>query len=181
MDGASVGGSTAESSSVATLGPSAEEVSITTPRLCTEIIEDSLPRVADSVGAHLRAATGAGLVQPRVTDMRADLGVTRGRPTASPAAIAGQPLTAALKGTEPTPATGDSPAANEASPDADQARPAPVVPAQAAVGRADSPRMEAPVARTVADTLAADMPVVVTAAAEVTVAAGTAAGAKRSV
>ena len=158
------------------LGLSAAERFITTPRLCTEIIEDSLPRVADSERADLRIAMGAGLAQPQVADMRAHLEATRGRPTASPATIAGQPLTGALKVTEPTQATGDSPAANELSLDADQARRALVVSAAAAVvSRADSLRMEAPAVRTVADTLAADMPAVDTAAVEVTVAADTAA------
>jgi hypothetical protein len=156
--------------------PSGAERSIATPRLCTEIIEDSLPRTAHSERTHLRVAMGAGLAQPQVTDMRAHLEATRGHPTASPAAIAGQPLTGAPKVTEPTQATGDSPAANELSLDANQARRALVVSAAAAaVSRADRLRMEAPAVRTVADTQAADT------AAEVTVAADTAAIAKRSV
>ena len=117
-----------------------------------------------------------------VTDMRAHLAATRGRRTASPAAIAEQPLTGALQATEPTQATGDSPAANEVSLDADQAHRGLVVSAAAeAVRRADSLRMEAPAVRTVAGTLVADMPAVDTAAAvEVTVAADTAAGANCS-
>jgi hypothetical protein len=162
--------------------PSAAERFITTPRLCTEIIEDSLPRMAHSERTRLRVAMGTGLAQPQVTDMRAHLEATRGRPTASPAAIAGQPLTGALKLTEPTQATGDSPAANELSLDAHQApRALAVSAAAAAVSRADPPRMEASAVRTGADTLAADMPAVDTAAAEVTVAADTAASAKCSV
>jgi hypothetical protein len=63
-----------------------------------------------------------GLAQPQVTDMRAHLEATRGRPTGSPAAIAGQPLTGALEATEPTQATGGSPAADELPLGADQAR-----------------------------------------------------------
>jgi len=162
--------------------PSAAERSIATPRLCTEIIEDFLPRMAHSERTHLRIARRTGLAQPQVTDMRAHLEATRGRPTGSPAAIAGQPLTGALKVTEPTQATGDSPAANELSLDANQARRALVVSAAAAaLSRADSLRMEASAVRTVADTLAADMPAVDTAAVEVTVAADTAASAKCSV
>lgn len=181
MDGESAGDSTVESSSVATLGRSAAEGFITMPRLCTEIIEDSLPRVADSERAHLRMAVGAGLAQPRVTDMRAHREATRGRPTGLPAAIAGQPLTEELKGTEPTPATGESPAADERSLDADQARRALVVSAAAAaLRRADPLRMRAAV-RAAVDTLAVDMPAVDTAAVEVTVAADTAAGANCSV
>lgn len=82
---------------------------------------------------------------------------------------------------EPTQATGDSPAANEGSRDAEQARRARVAPAATAAGRMASPRMEARVVRTEADTLAVDMPAVDTAGVEVTVAADTAAGAKRSV
>jgi len=105
---------------------------ITTPRLCTEIIEDSLPGMAHSERAHLRIAMRTGLAQPQVTDMRAHLEATRGCPTGSPAAIAGRPLTGALKVTEPTQATVDSPAADELSLDADQARRALVVSAAAA-------------------------------------------------
>jgi hypothetical protein len=145
---------------------------IITPRLCTEIIEDSLPRMADSERTGLRIAVGTGLAQPQVTDMRAHLEATRGRPTVSPAAIAEQPLTGALKATEPTQATGDSPAAR---------RGLVVSAAAAAVRRADSLHMEASAVRTVADTLAADMPAADTAAVEVTVAADTAAGANGSV
>jgi hypothetical protein len=161
MDGVSVGASTVASSSVAILMPSAAESFIVMPRLCTEIIEDSLPGMGHS--------ERTGLAQP-VTDMRAHLEATRRRPTASRAAIAGQPLTGALKVTELTQATGVSPAL-----DANQAR-----------GRADSLHMEAPAIRTVVDTLAADMPVagmpaVDTAAVKVTVAADTAASAKCSV
>jgi hypothetical protein len=182
MDGVSAGASTVESSSAAILMPSAAERFIATPRLCTEIIEDSLPRMAHSERTNLRVAMRTGLAQPQVTDMRAHLEATPGRPTASPAAIAGQPLTGALKVTEPTQATGDSPAANELSLDANQARRALVVSAAAAavaaLSRADSLRMEASAVRTVADTLAADMPAVDTAVVEVTVAADTAAGAK---
>ena len=164
------------------LGLSAEERFITMPLLCTEIIEDSLPRMVDSERAGLRIAVGAGLAHPQVADMRAHLEAMRGHRTASPAAIAGQPLTGVLKGTEPTQATGDSPAANEVSLDANQARRALVVSAAAAAAsRTDSLRVEAPAVRTVADTLAADMPAVDTAAVEVTVAADTAAGAKHSV
>jgi len=162
MDGASAGGSTAESSSVATLGPTGAERFITTPHLYMEIIEDSLPRVADSERADLRVVMGAGLAQPRVADSRADLEATRGRPTASLA-------------------TGDSPAANEVLLD-DQARRALVVSAAAAaVSRADSLRMETPAVRMAADTLVVDMPVVDTAAAEVTAAEDMAAGGKRPV
>jgi len=173
MDGVSDGASTVESFSAAILMPSGAERFITTLRLCTEIIEDSLPRMAHS--------ERAGLAQPQVTDMRARRGATRARPTASPAAIAGQPLTGALKVPEPTQATGDSPAANEGSLDAEQPRRARVAPAATAAGRAASPRTEALVVRTEADTLAVDMPAVDTAGVEVTVAADTAAGAKRSV
>ena len=181
MDGESAGASTVESSSAATLGPTVAARFITTPHLCTEIIEDSLPRVADSERADLRAAMRTGLAQPQVTVMRAHLEVTRGRPTASPAAIAGQALIGVPKVTEPTQATGDSPAANELSLDANQARRALVdSAAAAAVSRTDPLRMEASAVRTVADTLA-DMPAVDTAAVEVTVAADTAAGAKSSV
>ena len=77
--------------------------------------------------------------------------------------------------------------ANEVSRDADQVRRAPAVSAvAAAASRADPLRMEAPVVRTAADTLAVDMPVVDTpavdtAAVGVTAAADTAAGAKGSV
>jgi hypothetical protein len=181
VDGESAGASTVESSSAATLGASAAERFIITPRLCTEITEDSLPRVADSERADLRVAMRAGLAQPLVTDMRAHLEATRERHTASPAAIAGQPLTGALKGTGPTQATGDSPA-HELRLDADQARRALVVTAAAAaVSRADILRMEAPAVRTVADTLVADMPAEDTAAVEGTVAADTAASARCSV
>ena len=160
------------------------------PRLCTEIIEDSLPRVADSEHVALAVAMGADLAQPQVAGLRAHREATRGRGTASPVAIAERPLTGALKGTGLTPATGDSPAANEPSVDANQVHRALVVSAAAAVGRrADSLRMEAAV-RTVADTSAAGMPALDmpaadtaaadTAAAEVTVVADTAADAKRS-
>jgi len=182
MDGGSAGASTVESFSAAILMPSAAERFITTPYLCTEIIEDFLPRMAESERAHLRVAMGAGLARPRVTGMRAHREAMRGRRAASPAAIAEQPLTEALKGTEPTQATGDSPAANELSLDADQARRALVDSAAAAEGsRADPLHMEARAVRTVAGTLAAYMPVVGTVGAEVTVAADTAAIAKRSV
>jgi hypothetical protein len=171
MDGVSAGACTVESSSAAILMPSAAERFITTPRLCMEIIGDSLPRMAHS--------ERTGLAQPQVMDMRAHLEATRECPTASQAAIAGLPLTGALKVTEPTQATGDPPAVNELSLDVNQARLALVVSAAtAAVSRADSLRMEAPAVRTVADTLAADMPAVDTAAVEVTVAADTAASAK---
>jgi len=181
MDGVSAGASTVESFSAAILMPSAAERFITTPRLCTEIIEDTLPCVADSERTHLRVAMRTDLAQPQVTGMRAHREATRGRPTASPAAIAGQPLTGALKITEPTQATRDSPAANELSLDANQARRALVVSAAAAgVSHGDSLRMEGPALRTVADTLTADMPAVDTAAVEVTVAADTAASANCS-
>jgi hypothetical protein len=173
MDGVSAGAFTVESFSAAILMPSAAERFIITPPLCTEIIEDTLLCVADSERTHLRAAMGAGLAQPQVTHMRGHREATRERRTATPAAIAGQPLTGALKGTEPTQATGDSPAANELSLDANQARRAQVVSAAAAVGsRAESLRMEQAV-RTVADTLAADMPTVGAAAVGDTVAAVT--------
>jgi len=153
--------------------PSAAEGSIATPRLCTEIIEDSLPRMARSERIHLRVAMGTRSAQPQVTGMRAHLEATRGSPATSPAAIA--------EVTAPTQATGDSPAANELSLDANQARRALVdSAAAAAVSRTDPLRMEASAVRTVADTLA-DMPAVDTAAVEVTVAADTAAGAKSSV
>jgi len=181
MDGVWAGASTVESSSAATLGPTAAERFITARRLRTEIIEDSLPRVVDSERGDLRVAMDGGLDQPQVADMRAPLEAMRVRPTASPA-IAGQPLTGALEVIEATQATGDSPAANEVSLDADQTRHALVdSAAAAAVSRADPLRMEAPAVRTVADTLAADMPAVDTAAVVVTVAAGTAAGAKRPI
>jgi hypothetical protein len=152
--------------------PSAVERFITTPRLCMEIIEDSLPRMAHSGRTDLRITARAGLAQPQATDMRAYLEVTPGPPTALPEAIAGQPLTGALKVTERTQATGDFPEATELSLDADQARRAPVASAAAAaVSRADPLRMEhqgmqAPAVRTAADTLAVDMPAVVTAAAD---------------
>ena len=176
MDGVSDGAFTAEFSSAAILMPSAAERFTTTPRLCTEIIEDSLLRMAHSERTHSRIAVRAGLAQPQATDMRAHLETTRGRPTAPPAAIAVQPLTVALKVTEPTPATGDSPAAKELSLDAHQACPAPVVSvAAAAVSRADLLRVEPPAVRT-----AADMPALDTVAVAVTVAADTAASAKRS-
>jgi hypothetical protein len=179
MDGASAGGSTVESSSAAILMPSAAERFIATPRLCTEITGDSLPRGADSERTHLRVAMRTGLAQPQVTDMRVYREATRGRPMGSRAAIAGQPLTGALQLTEPTQATGDSPAADELLLDVNQARRALVVSeAVAAVSRADSLRMQASAVRTVAETLAADMPALDTAAVEVTVAADTAAGAK---
>jgi hypothetical protein len=151
MDGASAGVSTVEFSSVATLGLSAVEAFITTPPLSTEIIEASLPRTAHTERAGMRVA---GTAQPRVadlqtTDMRV-LEATLERPTASPA-IAEQRLTGALKETEPTLATAEA-------------------------SHADPLRTEALVLRTVADTLAVDMPAVDTAAVEVTVAADTAAG-----
>ncbi len=112
MDGALGGASAVESSSAAILMPSAAEHFITTPHSCTEIIEDSLPHTARSERTHLRMAARTGLAQPRVMDMRAHLEATRGRPAASPAAIAGQPLTGALEVTDPTQATGDIPAAD---------------------------------------------------------------------
>lgn len=181
VDGASAGAFTAESSSVATLGPTVAERSITMPRLCTEIIEDSLPGAAHTERTGLRIAVRTDLAQPQVTDMRAHPEATRGRHTASPAAIAAPPLTGALQGTEPTQATEDSPA-TELSLDADRAhRELVVSAAAAAVRRTDSLRMEAPAVRRVADTLAADMPALDTAAVvEVTVAVDTAAGAKCS-
>jgi hypothetical protein len=110
----------------------------------------------------LRIAVRTALAQPQVTDMRADLEATLEDPTASTAAIAAQPLTGALKVTDPTQATVDSPAH----------RALVVLAAAAAVSRPDPLRMEAPAVRTVADTPAAAMPAVDTAAAEVT-AAGT--------
>jgi hypothetical protein len=173
MDGASAGAFTVESSSAAILGPTVAERFITTPPLCMEIIADSLPRVADSERAGLRVA---GMARPpvadmQVTDMRAHLEATLGRPTASPA-IAELPLIGVLQGTEPTRATGDSPAATELSLDVEQAHRGPVVLAAAgAARRADSRRVEVPAVRTVAETLAADMPAV-----EVTAAADTEAG-----
>jgi len=78
--------------------PSAAERSIATPRLCTEIIEDFLPRMAHSERTHLRIAVHTGSAQPQVTDMRAHLEATRGRPTASPAAIAGQAVNRGAEG-----------------------------------------------------------------------------------
>jgi hypothetical protein len=150
---------------------------ITMPRLRTEIIEDSLPRMAHSERGDFRIAARADLAQPRVTDMRAHLEV-------SPAVIAAQPLTGALKATEPTQAIGDSPAANGVSRDADQARRAPVASAAtAAVSRADPLRMQAPAVRAAAGMPAPDILVAVTAAARtvavvVTAAADTAASAK---
>ena len=175
MDGALVGASTVESSSAAILMPSAAERFIATPRLYTEIIEDSLPLVAGSEREALRITMRTGLAQRGVTDMQAHLEATRGRLTASPAALAELLLTGARKVTERTRATGDSPAANELSLDANQARRARVVSGAAAgLSRADSLPMEAPAVRTVVDILAADMAAVGTAAA-VTVAVGTAA------
>src|SRR6202451_2430207 len=112
MDGASAGASTVESSSAAILMPSAAERFIATPRSSTEIIEDSLPRMAHSEHTHLRIAMRTGLAQPQVTDMRAHLEVTPGRPTASPPAIAVQLSAGALQATEPTQPTGDSLAAD---------------------------------------------------------------------
>src|SRR3984885_301851 len=109
MDGVSAGAFTVESFSAAILMPSAAERFIITPPLCTEIIEDTLLCVADSERTHLRVAMGAGLAQPQVTHMRGHREAMRGRRTASPAAIAGQLLTGALKATEATEATGDSP------------------------------------------------------------------------
>src|ERR1700733_4282529 len=115
MDGASAGASTVESSSAAILMPSAAERFIATPRSCTEIIEDSLPRVAHSEHTRLRIAMRTGLAQPQVTDMRAHLEVTPGRPTASPAAIAVQLSTGALQATGDSPAAADMPAAHTAA------------------------------------------------------------------
>jgi hypothetical protein len=166
--------------------PSAAERFITTPRLCMETIEAFLPRVADSEPADLRAAMRAGLAQSQVADMRAHLEATPGSRAASPAAIAGQPLTGVQKETEPTQAIGDSPA-DELSPDVNQVlRVLVVSAAAAALSRADPLRMEASPARMEADTRAADTPAVATpavatVAAEVTAAADTAAGAKFSV
>jgi hypothetical protein len=151
VDGESAGDSTVESFSAAILGPSVAERFITMPPLCTEIIEDSLPRMVDTERAGLPVA---GMARPQVADMRVHLEATPGRPAASPAAIVEQPLT------EPTQVTADSPAA----------RPVPVVSAAAAAARRADPL------RTVADTLA-----VVTTAVEVTTAADTAVSAKRSV
>jgi hypothetical protein len=177
MGGASDGASTVASSSADILTLSVAQRFITMPRLRTEIIEDSLPRMAHSERGDFRIAARADLAQPRVTDMRAHLEV-------SPAVIAAQPLTGALKATEPTQAIGDSPAANGVSRDADQARRAPVASAAtAAVSRADPLRMQAPAVRAAAGMPAADILVAVTAAARtvavvVTAAADTAASAK---
>jgi hypothetical protein len=178
MGGASDGASTVASSSADILTLSVAQRFITMPRLRTEIIEDSLPRMAHSERGDFRIAARADLAQPRVTDMRAHLEV-------SPAVIAAQPLTGALKATEPTQAIGDSPAANGVSRDADQARRAPVASAAtAAVSRADPLRMQAPAVRAAAGMPAADTAAVaVTAAARtvavvVTAAADTAASAK---
>jgi hypothetical protein len=177
MDGASDGASTVASSSADILTLSVAQRFITMPRLRTEIIEDSLPRMAHSERGDFRIAARADLAQPRVTDMRAHLEV-------SPAVIAAQPLTGALKATEPTQAIGDSPAANGVSRDADQARRAPVASAAtAAVSRADPLRMQAPAVRAAAGMPAPDILVAVTAAARtvavvVTAAADTAASAK---
>jgi hypothetical protein len=99
MDGASAGASMAESSSVAVLMPFVAERSITTQRLCTETIEDSLPVVQSE---------RAGSVQPQVADTRAHLEATRELRTAS-LAIAEQPLTGAPWATEDTQAAGDTP------------------------------------------------------------------------
>ena len=173
MGGASDGASTVASSSADILTLSVAQRFITMPRLRTEIIEDSLPRMAHSDRADLRIAVGADLAQPRVTDMRAHLEV-----------LPAQPLTGALKATEPTQAIGDSPAANGVSRDADQARRAPVASAAtAAVSRADPLRMQAPAVRAAAGMPAPDILVAVTAAARtvavvVTAAADTAASAK---
>jgi hypothetical protein len=177
MGGASDGASTVASSSADILTLSVAQRFITMPRLRTEIIEDSLPRMAHSERGDFRIAARADLAQPRVTDMRAHLEV-------SPAVIAAQPLTGALKATEPTQAIGDSPAANGVSRDADQARRAPVASAAtAAVSRADPLRMQAPAVRAAAGMPAPDILVAVTAAARtvavvVTAAADTAASAK---
>jgi hypothetical protein len=177
MGGASDGASTVASSSADILTLSVAQRFITMPRLRTEIIEDSLPRMAHSERGDFRIAARADLAQPRVTDMRAHLEVL-------PAVIAAQPLTGALKATEPTQAIGDSPAANGVSRDADQARRAPVASAAtAAVSRADPLRMQAPAVRAAAGMPAADILVAVTAAARtvavvVTAAADTAASAK---
>ena len=130
-------------------------------RLCTEITEASLPRVADTGRAGLQVA-----------DMRVHLEATRERRTATQAAITGLRLTGATRGTDPTPATGDSQALRLP---ADQARRVPVATVvAAAASRTDTLRMEHPAVRTV-DTLAVDMPAVDTAAVEATVVADTAA------
>jgi hypothetical protein len=94
----------------------------------------------------------------------------RGHRAASPAAIEERPLTGVSKVTGLTQATGDSPAADELSVDANQARRTLVVSGVATVvaSRADPLRMVASALRTVGDTLAA----------EVTVAADTAASAE---
>jgi hypothetical protein len=152
------------------------------PRLCTEIIEDSLLCVVDSERVGLRVA-----------DMRAHLAVTQARRTDS--LVIGLPLTGALKEAEPSPATGDSLEVKEVLLDAglllgdqvlgDQARRALVASAAAVVAsRVDSLRMvhqgvEASAFHTAVDTLAADM-LADTAAAEVTVAEDTVASAKGS-
>lgn len=170
-----------ESSTAAILMPSAAERFIATPRLCTEIIEDSLPRTVHWERMDLRIAVRTGLAQPQVTDMRAQLEATRARPTPSPAAIAGQPSTGAPKVTEPTQEIGDYLAANEPPLDAPPAPRALVVSAAvAAVSRTDSLRMEASAVRTTADMPAVVTVVVDTAAVEVTVAADTVASAKGS-
>jgi hypothetical protein len=144
------------------------ERSIATPRLCTEIIEDSLPCVAESERADLRG------VDIRGVGMQAHLEATQARPTASQAAVAEQPSTGALKEAEPTQVTGDSPAAIEVLLDADlflgdQARRARVASAEAAAASRvdflrvvhqgmDRQTVEALVVHTGVDTLAADMP-----------------------
>src|SRR5580704_3817667 len=131
MGGASDGASTVASSSADILTLSVAQRFITMPRLRTEIIEDSLPRMAHSERGDFRIAARADLAQP---------------------------LTGALKATEPTQAIGDSPAANGVSRDADQARRAPVASAAtAAVSRADPLRMQAPAVRAAAGTPAADL------------------------
>ena len=90
--------------------PSATERFIAAPRSRTEIIEDSLPRTVHS--------ERTDLPQPQVTDMLAHLEATQGHPTASPAAIVGQPLTGALKVAEPMQPTGaDTPAVVTAAAD----------------------------------------------------------------
>jgi hypothetical protein len=162
-----------EYSSAAILGPIVAERFTTTRLLCTEIIEDFLPRVAGSERAGLRVAMDVGLAQ-QAADMQAHLEATRERLAASLAAIAELPLTGVPKVTEPTRATGDSRGDN-------QMRRVLVVSAAAAVSRADSLRMEGPAVRMVADTLAAAIPAVDTAAEADTVAADTAANAKSSV
>jgi len=186
MDGESDGAFTVGSSSAGTPGPTVAERSITTPRLCTEIIEDSLLGVADSERAGLQIV---GRTLSQVTDMRVHLEAMPGRLAGSLA------VTGALKAIEASQATGDSPAANEAFLGADQARRALVPSAAAAVAnRVDSlrmrqgmlhqgmeyPGMEASVGRMAAATLAVDTLVVATAAVEVTVVADTVAGAERS-